>query len=218
MAPTAIETLTSVADAAPIVVGLKLALNAAPEGQPLPSPKKARPAFDALPLRPEHPYASAWGLYGDEDEAGTLNALGPELVCQGLSEIRTARVFSLALPLTVPRTPMNPARRPPKHDLICKGHANDDTVHHRTRDFILPGDTDSSLFCAPRQLTLNTQASSHWDGLRHYPYQQSGLWVLVITRRPLRLLMTHAPSSFYNGTTQASISRASSTQLGVQSE
>lgn len=133
MAPTAIETLTSFGNTAPIAAGLKVALNTTSKGQPL-AAKKARPAFDALPLRPDHPYASAWGLYGDEDQLGTLNALGPELVWQGLSEVRTARVFSLALPLTVPRTPMNPARQPPKHNLICKGHANDDTVRGRSRD------------------------------------------------------------------------------------
>lgn len=33
------------------------------------------PSFDDLPLREGDPHHSAWGLYGDHDELGTLNRL-----------------------------------------------------------------------------------------------------------------------------------------------
>lgn len=33
------------------------------------------PAFADLPLRKGDPHHSAWGLYGDDDELGTLNRL-----------------------------------------------------------------------------------------------------------------------------------------------
>jgi hypothetical protein len=33
------------------------------------------PPFDALPLRKEDPYLSAWGLYGEDDELGALRRL-----------------------------------------------------------------------------------------------------------------------------------------------
>ncbi len=38
------------------------------------------PAFDDLPLRKGDPHHSAWGLYGDNDELGTLNRLTDERV------------------------------------------------------------------------------------------------------------------------------------------
>ncbi|KAF5579826.1 cyclase [Fusarium pseudocircinatum] len=57
--------------------------------------------------------------------------------------------------------------------IIAKGHANDDELH------------------------MNTQGSSHWDGLRHYPYQDSLL--------------------YYNGVTQDEISGVGAgTKIGIQ--
>lgn len=38
------------------------------------------PSFDDLPLREGDPHHSAWGLYGDKDELGTLNRLTDERV------------------------------------------------------------------------------------------------------------------------------------------
>ncbi|GAA5993310.1 hypothetical protein JCM10908_001423 [Rhodotorula pacifica] len=180
MAPTATSTLLHWTEAAPEspAFGLKAALRSNPRRAPSSAiaPTTAnplsRPPFDALPLRPGDPYASAWGLYGPSDELGTLNSLGPDLVRQGMAEIRSGKSFSLALPLDVPRRAMNPARAPAEHTLICKGHANDDS------------------------LNFNTQTSSHWDGLRHYPYQKSGL--------------------FYNGVTQENLTEPTCTRIGIQ--
>jgi hypothetical protein len=36
------------------------------------------PPFSALPLSKEDPYLSAWGLYGEDDQLGTLNRLDNE--------------------------------------------------------------------------------------------------------------------------------------------
>lgn len=48
------------------------------------------PSFDSLPLRKGDPPYSAWGLYGDDDELGTLNRLTDERVLAAAqSEIRT---------------------------------------------------------------------------------------------------------------------------------
>lgn len=33
------------------------------------------PSYDSLPLRDGDPHHSAWGLYGDDDQLGTLNRL-----------------------------------------------------------------------------------------------------------------------------------------------
>lgn len=38
------------------------------------------PSFDSLPLREGDPHHSAWGLYGDNDQLGTLNRLTDERV------------------------------------------------------------------------------------------------------------------------------------------
>jgi len=48
------------------------------------------PPFEALPLQNDAPMYSAWGLYGDNDELGTLNRLTNERVAAAAkNEIRT---------------------------------------------------------------------------------------------------------------------------------
>ncbi|KAK5735754.1 hypothetical protein LTR17_007926 [Elasticomyces elasticus] len=108
---------------------------------------QSRPLFDDLPLNPSDPPGSAWGLWDKDDELGTLNLLTPEIIRSAKEEIRHGIVVPLSLPLDSPAVPMNPRRKALLHNVIEKGYANDDEIH------------------------LNTQASSHWDGLRHYPYQ-----------------------------------------------
>jgi len=48
------------------------------------------PSYDALPLREGDPFRSAWGLYGYEDQLGTLNRLTDERVAAAAKgEIKT---------------------------------------------------------------------------------------------------------------------------------
>ncbi|GAA87142.1 hypothetical protein AKAW_05256 [Aspergillus luchuensis IFO 4308] len=128
------------------------------------------PGFDELPLRSGDPKGSAWGLWGPDDELGTLNLITNEVTQLALHEAKLGRVVNLNLPLNVPLKPMNPRRKPCAHNLIAKGFANDD------------------------ELDFNTQSSSHWDGLRHYPYTET--------------------KQFYNGVLQGEI--ASTKKLGIQ--
>ncbi|UPL01938.1 hypothetical protein LCI18_012872 [Fusarium solani-melongenae] len=131
-----------------------------------------RPAFDDLPLQQGHPQFSAWGLWGKSDELGTLNLLTPEVKKNAAREIQTGDTIPLSLPIDAFLQPMNPVRKPCSHRIIAKGHANDD------------------------ELDINTQGSSHWDGLRHYPYQST--------------------LEYYNGVTQADISgNAATLKIGV---
>ncbi|GKZ35650.1 hypothetical protein AbraIFM66950_006350 [Aspergillus brasiliensis] len=105
-----------------------------------------RPDFQSLPLDNSHPPFSAWGLYGPDDELGTLNLLTKESLLAAKSEIITGKTFSLN---------------------------NDD------------------------ELDINTQSSSHWDGLRHVGYREGRL--------------------FYNGSTQEDITGPNANQRnGVQ--
>lgn len=136
-----------------------------------------RPRFEDLPLCKGNPKGSAWGLWGDEDELGTLNLLTPEIVAQASKEAHNGLVVPLNLPLESPVLPMNPRRTPCIHKIIAKGYAHDDEIH------------------------LNTQSSSHWDGLRHYPYQ--------IQPEPL----------YYNGVRTEDISGPRrNSKIGVQSK
>ena len=47
---------------------------------------RSLPAFSDLPLSKGDPPHSAWGLYGDEDQLGTLNRLSEEVVLQAAKE------------------------------------------------------------------------------------------------------------------------------------
>lgn len=51
--------------------------------------------FESLPLHPNDPPYSAWGLWGNDDELGTLNHLTPEIVRAASSEI----VHGIRVPL-----------------------------------------------------------------------------------------------------------------------
>lgn len=60
------------------------------------------PSFEDLPLRKGDPMLSAWGLYGDGDQLGTLNRLTDERVAAAArDEIRTGaryHAFSISPP------------------------------------------------------------------------------------------------------------------------
>ncbi|KAF2160105.1 hypothetical protein M409DRAFT_29402 [Zasmidium cellare ATCC 36951] len=109
-------------------------------------PKEELPTFEQLPLRPNDPPYSAWGLWGEDDELGRLNLLTPEVVKSAALEIQHGIRIPLNLPLDFLARPMNPAREPCIHRINAKGRANDDS------------------------LQMDTQGSSHFDGLRHVPY------------------------------------------------
>lgn len=138
-----------------------------------------RPAFNALPLSAGQPKCSAWGIWGQQDEMGTLNHLTPETVAHAACEVVCGLTVPLNLPLDTPTLPMNPARKALRHKMIQKGYANDDEIH------------------------LNTQASSHWDGPRHYPYQGDGKQKRVL---------------FYNGLSQSDLcdEHGATSVIGIQ--
>jgi hypothetical protein len=58
------------------------------------------PPFSSLPLNPGDPPFSAWGLYGKDDQLGTLNRLTPEIVTAAArEEIKTGVRIGLDWPL-----------------------------------------------------------------------------------------------------------------------
>jgi hypothetical protein len=59
------------------------------------------PIFGDLPLRKGDPMLSAWGLYGPDDELGTLNRLtNPRVAAAAKSEIPTGERYGKASPFT----------------------------------------------------------------------------------------------------------------------
>jgi kynurenine formamidase len=113
------------------------------------------PDYDELPIRNDAPAGSAWGVFGDDDELGTLNLLTPDRVRAAMAEARTGRCISLDLPLNLPDPPIVP-RTPYRHTVKGMpgyGDLLDDTIDN-----------------------LNTQASSQWDALAHFRHASFGLY------------------------------------------
>lgn len=96
--------------------------------------REPRPAFASLPLRPTDPPFCAWGLYGPDDELGTLNLLTPQRILDAAKEIRLGLSIGLNLPLTVPNPPSH-NRLPATHRIIHKSPRNvhDDFIEMNTQ-------------------------------------------------------------------------------------
>lgn len=61
----------------------------------------AIPTFAELPIKPEYPPQSSWGVFGEDDEIGCLNFLTPKGVQEAAGLIRTGKVFRLDLPVNL---------------------------------------------------------------------------------------------------------------------
>ncbi len=103
------------------------------------------PSFDELPAKPGNPPNSAWGLWGDDDEIGTINLLTPERVAAAAKLVQSGKTFALSWELELPNPPLF-GREKLRHEIKNKRPNVNDDVYH---DF-------------------NTQSSSQWDGLTHY--------------------------------------------------
>jgi hypothetical protein len=108
------------------------------------------PSFGDLPLRPDDPPYSAWGLYGEDDNLGFLNRLTSDVVLEAAKEIRTGQRISLNWPLNAQNEKPFFGRR----------------VFHQHIWQKQP-----RIVCDD-EWTFNTQSSSQWDGLRHFAYQK----------------------------------------------
>ncbi|KAL3493360.1 hypothetical protein BJX62DRAFT_249749 [Aspergillus germanicus] len=115
------------------------------------------PSFNSLPVAKKGPPGNAWGLWGPDDQLGTLNLLTDELVQRAAAEnIKLGKRVSLNWSMTAASHPRFP-RKPLELRLINKAplkHAHDD------------------------EWTFNSQCSSQWDGFRHYAFQNKGLYYM----------------------------------------
>ena len=108
------------------------------------------PSYDELPLDPSYPTKAAWGVWGADDVQGALNHITNETILAAASEIKLGWAFNLNLDLNEFITPINTARKPLNH-LFQPGDSYTDDV-----------------------VVLNTQVSTQYDGLRHFPYSTNG--------------------------------------------
>jgi hypothetical protein len=93
------------------------------------------PRYSELPIEPSKPPRSAWGVFGEDDEVGTINLLTPERVARAAQLVRKGRDFSLNWDLEKP----NPAilgRGSLRHtitDLAAIEHPGTDDCYDNSR-------------------------------------------------------------------------------------
>jgi len=104
------------------------------------------PSYAELPLNASYPTKAAWGVWGADDVNGALNHITNSTILAARAEIQLGETFNLNLPLAEPTIPVNPNRRPLQH-LFQPGSGYSDDV-----------------------VIMNTQISTQFDGLRHFPY------------------------------------------------
>jgi len=104
------------------------------------------PSYDQLPLHKSFPTKAAWGVWGSDDEHGALNHITNATILAAAAEVQDGLAIPLNLRLDIPDPPPNPNRKPLQH-------------------WFQPGDgyTDDVV-------VMNTQISTQFDGLRHFPY------------------------------------------------
>lgn len=110
------------------------------------------PSHAELPVDPRYPPGSAWGVFGDDDEVGTINLLTSERVRRGAGLVRRGSVFSLNWALEKPDPPIL-GRRNIEHRII--------ELH--------PGTDD-------RYDSFFPQISSQWDALCHMAHPGYGYY------------------------------------------
>ncbi|MCJ1688343.1 cyclase family protein [Rathayibacter sp. VKM Ac-2927] len=119
-----------------------------------PTGADALPSYAELGSRRGRGSGTAWGLWGDADQLGTLNHLTPVRVLDARSSIRSGEVVPLNLPLTAFDPPIIAHRGSIEHTVFgLNGFHRDDRV--------------DSLFL---------QASTQLDGLRHFGHPDKGFY------------------------------------------
>lgn len=129
----------------------------------------ALPAYADLPIRADLPPESSWGVWGPDDELGTLNLLSDERTLGALRHVRTGSVFNLGMPLHEPRRSPEARRSNPIHQILYVGHE-----HHGfqpgTGDDLSTGSVGRDDYLE----LLWLQGSTQWDGLGHFRHLEHG--------------------------------------------
>ena len=99
------------------------------------------------------------GRWGDDDQRGTLNLIGPEAVRRGAAAVRQGRCFSLAVPFDAggPQTGAIPGR--------------DNPVHEMTGVNVAYTGDPAGFTTSDDRMSMGIQAATHWDALSHVGYE-----------------------------------------------
>ncbi len=112
------------------------------------------PRYADLPRFEKTGERHAWGVFGADDQLGTVNLLSQERVLNAARLVRKGRVINLSLPLNTPTTLY--------HGETRSGYKHRMTVNRAGRDDVLDN--------------FAMQGSTQWDGLRHVRYREFGYW------------------------------------------
>jgi kynurenine formamidase len=117
------------------------------------------PTYRDLLARTDVPPGTAWGVFGQDDELGTLNLITPRCVRASAALVRSGEVFALNWNAELPDP--SPFRQPPvRHQVGAGGFGRDDWLDR----FYLQG-------------------SSQWDSLRHIAHPRHGFYNGVAAAR-----------------------------------
>ncbi|QNO36889.1 cyclase family protein [Protaetiibacter sp. SSC-01] len=111
-----------------------------------------RPRYRDLAVREDAPRGTSWGVYGADDEIGTLNEATPDRAVAAASLVREGVAFPLSLPLDEPDPPLF-GRRGFTHTVVQEPTSLDDRIDD-----------------------LHPQASSQWDSLAHVRHPELGFY------------------------------------------
>ncbi|KAK7953310.1 hypothetical protein PG988_014004 [Apiospora saccharicola] len=132
------------------------------------------PDFEDLPLREGDPHHSAWGLYGSQDELGTLNRLTDERVAAAArEEIRTGQRVSLNWPLDAQSQMQSQQKPGPSRAYFQRARFHQDMFPKA------PATVNDDVW------TFNSQVSTQWDGLRHFGYQEEKVFYNGVTMKDI---------------------------------
>jgi kynurenine formamidase len=113
------------------------------------------PKFAQLPVTPDAPPQSSWGVFGGDDQLGCLNFLTAQGVIEAAGLVKKGSVFRLDAPIGFAAPP--PIRQPVKHTI-----RNYFDVGFSALDDVLDN--------------YNTQEGSQWDGYAHYGRKRDKLF------------------------------------------
>src|SRR5262249_14303065 len=114
-------------------------------------PSDGLPSYAELRARSDAPAGTSWGLFGPDDQLGTLNFVTPERVRASAALVVHGRGFSLNWP--VEWSAPSPFRKPPVRTQVGGTWGRDDYLDR-----------------------FSLQGSSQWDGLRHIAHPRYGFY------------------------------------------
>jgi hypothetical protein len=123
------------------------------DSAPNPEPSPDLPSYAELPAIEVSGAKHSWGVFGTDDELGTLNLLDDRAVLAALSEVRTGERLSLSLEMS--------AIDPPLYGRAAIQHTYSQTGRNIWDDRL------DSVF---------PQAASQWDGMRHVRHREAGFY------------------------------------------